>query len=122
MARSRASARIVIDRDEITPRLQAMPDKLDLALRAVMAFEAGRAQNIMRSDAPWTDQTGNARNGLFAQPFSDGNESGIELFHSVPYGIWLETRWSGRYAIIEPTVSKHGPEVMRTVSEVFRRL
>jgi hypothetical protein len=26
------------------------------------------------------------------------------LLHSMPYGIWLEVRWSGRYAIIGPTM------------------
>jgi hypothetical protein len=36
----------------------------------------------------------------------------IDLFHTVEYGIWLEIRWDGRFAIIQPTLEHFGPEVM----------
>jgi hypothetical protein len=35
----------------------------------------------------------------------------LTLQHTVEYGIWLEIRWGGRYAIIVPTIEQLGPEI-----------
>ena len=107
---------------ELLGKLQAAPAKADRALIAIMAFHAPQATAWMRSNAPWRDQTGNARNGLFSQPFSNKPNYGIILAHRVPYGIWLEVRWSGRYAVIGPAVQTQGPEVMRSCSLLFARV
>jgi hypothetical protein len=73
----------------------------------------------MNFNAPWTDRTGNARQGLAAQAFDEGANQGIVLFHQVPYGIWLEVRFSGRYAIIEPTIDVMGPQVMESLNNIL---
>lgn len=80
------------------------------------------AQTYMRNNAPWNDQTSNARNGLNSQPFSEGTNFGMILFHTVPYGIFLETRFSGRYAIIDPTLPVIGAEFMQLLSGIMGRL
>jgi hypothetical protein len=103
-------------------KLQIAPARASRALVAIMAYHAPRAQGKMRSNAPWTDRTGNARNGLFSQPFADHPRYGIILAHRVNYGIWLEVRFSGRYAVINPTVQSEGPEVMRTCETLFSRI
>lgn len=113
---------LIWDKDEITPRLVAMPVALDRAISAVMAFHEPQVQAYARNNAPWADRTSNARNGLMARAFKEGQSHGIELSHGVPYGIWLEVRFNGRYAIIEPTVRAQGPEVMRTIRTLMRRL
>jgi hypothetical protein len=77
----------------------------------------------MRQNAPWTDQTGNARNGLFAEAKHDwGRTHAIVLYHSVPYGIWLEVRHQGRYAIILPTAKEQGMAVMNTLRDLLRSI
>lgn len=78
-------------------------------------------ENYMKTNAPWQDQTSNARNGLTARAFQEGETIGIDLAHSVPYGIYLEARFSGRYAIIEPTVLAMGPVVMRRFERLLER-
>jgi hypothetical protein len=67
--------------------------------------------DYMRDNAPWNDITGDARRGLVAEVIADDNEMTITLMHTVEYGIWLEIRWGGRYAIIVPTVEQKGPEI-----------
>jgi hypothetical protein len=71
---------------------------------------AGRAQGMMQMQAPWTDRTGNARQGLVGGvriEFARGGAFGgfslgggmtakvhrivITLDHSMEYGKWLET-------------------------------
>lgn len=76
----------------------------------------------MKQNAPWTDQTGNARNGLAARAYSQGEEIGIVLSQGVDYGIYLETRFSGRYAIIQPTIDAMGPVVQRRFEHLLDHL
>lgn len=58
----------------------------------------------MRSNAPWTDRTGNARNGLSGKTIVATNEVVVVFYHSVPYGIYLEVKQSGRYQVILPAI------------------
>jgi hypothetical protein len=64
-----------------------------------------------RDNAPWQDRTGDARAGLIADVTIDNEELIIDLTHTVDYGIWLEIRWGGKYAIIIPTVETVGPRI-----------
>lgn len=83
---------------------------------------APEVEAYMKINAPWTDQTGNARQGLAARAFREADSIGIILFHQVVYGIFLEARWSGRYAIINPTIEVMGPVVMRRFNRLLERL
>jgi hypothetical protein len=40
------------------------------------------------------------------------------VFHQVPYGPYLETRWSGKYQIINPTIELFAPQYIELVSEL----
>lgn len=120
MASNGSSIRIVMN--TLTPGLAAFPVKLHTAVGAVMQFHEATVQDAARSGAPWTDQTSNARGGLFAKAYASAKAHGIVLYHTVPYGIWLEVRWGGRYQIIIPTIQRQGAAVMRTLSGVLRRL
>lgn len=102
--------------------LRTFDARFDRALFATMQFHATRAQAYARSNATWTDRTSNARNGLFATATKEGKTYRIILAHSVPYGIWLEVRFSGRYAIIRPTIDQEGPQLMRTVEMIYGRM
>lgn len=89
--------------------------KLTAGLTALMAYEADRGEEYMKSNAPWTDRTGNARGGLKADPFAQDHKFGVVYYHQVPYGIWLEVKHSGEYSIITPTVQWAGQEIMKSV-------
>ena len=77
----------------------------------------------MKTTAPWTDRTGNARSGLSSKvDWVPKKLHAIHLFHRVPYGIFLEVRWAGRFAVILPTIRQFGPDTMRLLSKLFARL
>lgn len=78
---------------------------------ATNAF-APRIESHMKTNAPWTDRTGNARAGLFARSEIGGLSASIVFGHSVFYGIFLETRFSGTYAIVLPTLEEMAPQFM----------
>lgn len=100
-----------------------LPDRVDGMVHAIMDYQSTKALSYMKVNAKWTDRTGNARNGL-------GTEVGwiprvshsIRLFHRMWYGIFLEVRWAGKYAIILPTIQQFGPDTMRLLEKLFRKL
>lgn len=107
---------------ELAAKLTRIPVLVDRAIVAAMQYHATRATAWARQNARWTDRTGNARNGLSAKAETQRPKYRIVISHGVPYGVWLEVRFSGRNQIIRPTVDHEGPEVMRTVAGLFGRL
>jgi hypothetical protein len=102
--------------DQITPKLKRAEQGVDNFLQSVVQLHAPKVEAYAKRNAKWRDRTGNARNGLRGVPESGRGNHKIILAHGVPYGIYLEVRFSGKYAIINPTLAAEGPEVMRTVS------
>ena len=105
--------------DSLTPAIGSIDDSTHRFLSAVMGFHAPQVEAHAKRNAPWQDISTNARNGLFATPEINRPTYRVILGHGVPYGIWLEVRYAGRYAIIEPTIQAQGIEVMKTVQQGF---
>jgi hypothetical protein len=98
-------------------------EKVNAAVMSVLEYKAPEIEAHMKINAPWEDQTGNARQGLRAQAYdTGGDQKGIVLFHQVPYGIWLEVKNSGEYAVILPTIEVMGPEVMKSLEHILGRI
>lgn len=113
---------VKITSDEITPNLRELNPRLYSAIYTTMQFFADRAESAAKSNARWQDQTGNARQGLTSKAFAAPDQFTLVLFHTMPYGVWLEVRWSGRYAIILPTIEQTGPELMAAIRGIMGRL
>lgn len=109
------SNRIVFTEDTLSPNLKSFLPRMEAALATYLQFQEGPIQDAMRSGAPWTDRTGNARGGLFAT----ADATGIDLYHTVSYGIWLEVAHDGQYAIIIPSLPVQGARVMAGLSQLF---
>jgi hypothetical protein len=112
----------VFDFDTLTPALKKLLPAVDAGVDLAFDVLRPRAEAYARSNAKWTDRTGNARNGLKAQHDKVPMVSHtLTVFHSMPYGIWLEVRWSGRYAIIGPTLVNIAPQLAILVAESVNR-
>lgn len=112
---------IVITSDTLTPGLVDLDERSHRAIRIMLDYWASRAVTQMRANASWSDRTTNARNGLSAVVEGVPGGGALVLYHAMPYGIWLEIRWSGRYAIIGPTLNEIAPQVLRMVGEGILR-
>lgn len=75
-----------------------------------------------RANAPWGDRTGDARAGLDYEVSLRNESLEVSLFHTVDYGIWLEIRWGGRYAIIIPTVEQKGSELLDRMNNILSEI
>lgn len=113
---------IVFTKDEITPRLKALPPIVNQRVGLYMEAQATKVQDYARKNAPWTDQTANARGGLFAEYSGSGTYHEIRLYHTVPYGIWLEVRWAGKYAIIAPTIKAERARIMEGLTKLLDKM
>lgn len=114
-----------------------MERKLKRAVMATMRYWDGPVEEHMKHNAPWTDQTTNARNGLAARAAKLATDLwGIILRHSVDYGVYLElghthevmtkkgiSTWTVEpRPIIMPTVDLYGPKVMSSLTRLIDRL
>lgn len=116
-----AGARIVWYEDTLTPGLEALPSFVDDMVSTVFRYYESQVENSARQNAPWTDRTSNARNGLIAQSGTEGKTHFLVLAHRVDYGIWLEVANGGRYAIIMPTIEQFAPEIMGRLEGMLAR-
>jgi len=82
---------------------------------------AGRMEAYAKRNAPWTDRTGNARNGLWGAAGTDGREVWIRVGHTVEYGKWLELAHDGKYAILGPTITAHTAQVQKAFEELWQK-
>lgn len=89
-------------------------------------FHALRAEVYMKSHAPWTDRTGNARSGLATYAAIDQSRNmhyEIIVYGQVNYQIFLERKnpsdGVGRYAIIVPTIREESPAYFETARKIM---
>lgn len=115
--------KITWQRTDLFDALEKGEERVHDAVFAALEHQAPGVEAHMKQNAPWQDQTGNARQGLRAEAYDlGGGDMGIILYHQVPYGIWLEIRNSGEYAIILPTIETKGPEVMASLERILERI
>lgn len=94
------------------------------AILGVFKYTEGDAVTYAKSNAPWTDRTGNARAGLHSGTniLNGGNSFELFLAHSVYYGFWLEVRFSGKFAIIMPTINVIGTLLVQRLADTISKL
>lgn len=102
--------------------LQTYKAKLLTILQTVVAYYGQAIENYAKQNAPWTDRTGAARQGLRVETSVDdagsaGHTGRISLIHGVSYGIWLELAHGGKYAIIQQALQAHYAAIMQTIQE-----
>ncbi len=126
----------------LNPAIKAYGDKVKAAVVAVALFIGAKMENAAKANAPWTDRTANARQGLFYAVDSDaggevsgsaslgGQESGVisvskdivalYLSHSMTYGVFLETMQAGAFSVILRTMEAHYGELMQMLKRILK--
>jgi hypothetical protein len=109
---------ITFEGDTMIANLKEFDLHVARATAAAAEYIAPQAEAHMKNNAPWTDRTGAARNGLRAKVVAGPETIGIVLYHSVPYGIFLEVRFNGAYAIILPTIQEFAPRFLDAIGRL----
>lgn len=104
---------VFFEGDNIEEAIGKYEKFVQAGLFAITEKGAVDAEKFMRINAPWNDRTTNARNGLRARAVHQTNEKhSVVLFHTMPYGVWLEVVQDGKNQILWPTVMEFGPRLM----------
>lgn len=117
-----ASKGVVWDTDHMQKRIVALPVLLEAGLSVVAERVADESQDFARVNAPWEDQTTNARGGLFAKAINNPGRHVVVVYHTMPYGVWLELRWNGKFGIIPETIQHGGLRMMQYADQLLGRL
>lgn len=104
------------DEDSISGSLNVSPGMIFGAVASELQDDASRVLDYAQANAPWEDRSGLARSGLGTDVYEEGDTVNLVLFHTVDYGIWLETIQSGRFAIIMPTLEALAPGIFKSVN------
>lgn len=108
--------------DSLTPSLKSLLPRIDAAVDIVFDSYEAIAETYARTNAPWTDETGNARAGLFANHDSEPMvKHELTIYGTMPYTFWLEVKWSGKYAIIGPTMLNIAPRLSGDLAAAVSR-
>lgn len=91
---------------------------------ALAQSHAKRGEATMRSEAPWQDRTGNARQGLFGEAETSPTGATITLGHTMFYGPFLElgTSHMKPYPVVVPVTTRTAAEFTEDAAELVRRL
>lgn len=95
---------------------QAYVAAIERGVAAIAQRYAAEVEAWMKDNAPWTDRTGNARQALYTEVNQvAGTMVELILAHGVEYGLWLEIRHAGRWAIVNPALDHFGPRMWADV-------
>ena len=115
-------ANVYVNVDNVIDGLSGFEKKAELALRVYAETVAKDFESYAKSNRPWTDRTGRARQGLTGYVKTTETGYRIVIAHTVDYGIWLEFARERKYAILEPTVRLKGQEAIQGMKHLLDRL
>jgi hypothetical protein len=95
---------------------------MHLLVAGVVDYQGQQSIGWMKSNARWVDRTGNARQTLSAYGVHSLEFHEIHLHGGMPYQIWLELRWGGKYAVIGRAVQFMGLALMNRLRGLVRKV
>lgn len=105
---------------DMSRKVENYKQKLLQAVFRLATEWAAKIAADAKTAAPWKDQTGDARRGLFGRVFRLAMGAVIVVGYSVEYGIYLERRWGGRYATVWPAIQRAQAAVMAALQGLVR--
>jgi hypothetical protein len=79
----------------------------------------GTLEAQAKLNAPWTDRTGNARQGLHGGAVLEGTDFVIYIAHTMTYGVYLELCNAGNFAILMPTLENNLEYIKKVISDYW---
>ena len=81
---------------------------------------AKKMETHAKSNKPWVDRTGRAKQSLNSSWKWVGDVARVELSHGVYHGIYLELCNEKKYAIIKPTIDMISPQAIRGLNKILK--
>lgn len=112
-------------RIDVSDALSGLADFGDRAAAALTdsANDAAREMEAYaKTNRPWTDRTGNARRTLEGVSELAGERLSVGVEGHMPYSVFLELGFDGRYAVLQETVNALAPKTLADIAGKLRDL
>ena len=115
-----------VEIDDVLAGLRYYGTSVHSCLNTVGRNAASRMEDYAKQNRPWTDRTGNARRtmeGVFAWDpenmpgHSSGDICSVGVEGHMPYSVFLELGYGGRYSVLAPTVHHFAPAVLLELAD-----
>lgn len=95
-------------------------NKVIEACNAVLNYFQPVIETYAKKNASWIDRTANARQTLHSWVDQISKDAvALYLSHGMYYGVFLEAKYAGRYAIIWPTLQAHINPIYDMLKGIF---
>ena len=94
--------------------------KTRAALGLYADIVAKKMEAHAKSNKPWTDRTGRAKQSLNSSWSWRGDVARVELSHGVDYGIYLEFCNERRFSVISPTINYIAPKAIKGLNNIIK--
>jgi hypothetical protein len=105
--------------EDLQKSLEGLVDHLDDKIERIFRENEAWAVAWMKTNAPWTDNTGRARAELGAKSNRRGHIHEMILFGGAPYQVWLEVANSGRFQILGPAMRHVAAKLLQDLQHLM---
>lgn len=109
-----------LDMRNIAKNIIEKQTKTLAALKVYGDSVSKQMESYAKSNRPWQDRTGHARESLKGDSEFMGHKVRCNISHGVSYGIYLEMCNERRYAILEPTIKAVSPKAINGLDKIFK--
>lgn len=110
------------DTKNVLNRLESMQRKTRASLQIIADSAVKAMESYAKTNARWTDRTGNARQRLKGETRWEESALIAAITHNVDYGIWLELCHEKKYAILEEALNSQAQNLLDAYQEFIRKL
>ena len=110
------------DTKSVLNRLNSMQQKTRASLEIIADSAAKAMERYAKSNARWTDRTGNARQRLQGNTRWDETALIAAISHNVDYGMWLELCNEKKYAILEEALNSQAQNLLDAYQRFLNQL
>ena len=96
------------DTQEVVRNLNKFEGNVKSAAKVALRLTGAQTVNYAKSNAPWTDRTGNARQSIHEEFNEDSGTYSSSVGIGAEYGVYLELSNGGRFRIVDPAVFTYG--------------
>lgn len=103
---------------DVNRNLMEWAERQKAALFALAQSYAAKMEAEAKQDGPWTDRTGQARQGIHGGAYERDDALIVYVAHTAHHGVYLELAMQQRFAVLEPTVKRNTPAFFEEARQV----
>lgn len=110
------------DTKSVLNKLESMQHKTRSCLQIIADSAVRAMESYAKTNARWTDRTGNARQRLKGETRWEEAALIAAISHNVDYGIWLELCNEKKYAILEEALNSQAENLLDAYQRFLNQL